>query len=299
MRPAGRPAAGGTARPTLASTVWGARPALAEAGTASPEVDAVALAAHTLGCSPAEVRRRMVLGEPVDEEFLARYDDLVTGRCARIPLQHLTGTTTFRRLTLRVGPGVFVPRPETEVVAQAAIDEAVGCGAHSLVVDLCAGSGAIALTVKDEVPQAHVIAVEVDPLALGWAEANREATGLDIELVEEDAAAALPGREASVDVVVSNPPYIPTGMVPVDPEVRDHDPHRALYGGSADGLRIPLAVAARAAVLLRPGGLLVMEHADTQGEVLPDRLRTTGRWTDLEDHVDLTGRPRYLTARRS
>lgn len=288
----------GAPRPTLAATVDQARAMLAAAGISSPEADAVALAAHTLGCSAAEARRRMILGAPVDDAVVIAYDDLVAQRCARVPLQHLTGTAAFRHLTLRVGPGVFVPRPETEVVAEAAIDEALVCGAHPLVVDLCAGSGAIALAVKDEVPHAHVVAVELDPLALGWAAANLEWTGLDVELVAGDAAAALPGREASMDVVVSNPPYIPTGMVPIEPEVRDHDPPIALYGESDDGLRIPLAVAERAAALLRPAGLLVMEHADSHGEVLPKRLRGSGLWTDVEDHKDLTGRPRYVTARR-
>ena len=283
---------------TLTAMVRRARALLAEAGAASPDADAVALAAHTLGCSTADLRRRMVLGEVVDADHLAAFDDLVDGRRARVPLQHLTGTAAFRRLTLRVGPGVFVPRPETEVVAQAAIDEARVCGASPLVVDLCAGSAAIALSVKDEVPTARVIAVELDPLALGWAAANLEASGLHVELVEGDAATALPGLEGAVDVVVSNPPYIPTGMVPVDPEVRDHDPGLALFGGSADGLAVPLAVARRAAALLRPEGLLVMEHADTQGETLPERLRRTLLWDDVTDHRDLTARPRFVTARR-
>ncbi|MCA1782416.1 MAG: peptide chain release factor N(5)-glutamine methyltransferase [Intrasporangiaceae bacterium] len=293
-----RPPVTGSERLSLASAVRRARRTLEEAGTTSPEADAVALAAHTLRRSVAEVRRLMILEERVEGDVLAVYEGLVAQRSARVPLQHLTGTAPFRHLTLRVGPGVFVPRPETEVVAQAAIDEALVCGAAPVVVDLCAGSGAIALAVKDEVPHARVTAVELDPLALGWAGANLETTGLDVELVGGDAASALPGREGSVDVVVSNPPYIPTAMVPVEPEVRDHDPDAALYGGSADGLRIPLAVAGRAAALLRPGGLFVMEHADTQGEALPRRLRGSECWTDIEDHPDLTGRPRYVTARR-
>lgn len=282
----------------LASVVRTSETALADAGVASAATDAIALAAHALGCSGGEVRRRMVLGRPIDGDALAVLEELVDRRCERIPLQHLTGSAAFRRLVLRVGPGVFVPRPETEVVAQAAIDEARACSRGALVVDLCAGSGAIALAVKDEAPDACVIAVEVDPLAAAWAAANLEGTGLDVELVIADATAALPGREGSVDVVVSNPPYIPTGMVPVDPEVRDHDPGTALYGGSSDGLHIPLAVAARAADLLRAGGLLVMEHADTQGETLPGGLRRTGRWEQVRDHLDLAGRPRYVTARR-
>lgn len=254
----------------------------------------MALAAYVLGMDDAEIRRRMVLGGPGAGEW---FTELVGERAARVPLQHLTGVTHFRHLTLRVGPGVFVPRPETEVVAQAAIDAAAALD-EPLVVDLCTGSGAIALAVKDEVGDAVVIGVEADPLAVGWARANVEALGLDVEIVHDDAAQALGERAGAVDVVVSNPPYIPDGMVPVDPEVREHDPSIALYGGSPDGLRIPLAVAANAARLLRPGGLLVMEHADSQGESLPDRLRESGHWGDVEDHPDLTGRPRFVTARR-
>ena len=166
------------------------------------------------------------------------------------------------------------------------------------MVDLCTGSGAIALAVKDEVPQARVVGVELDGLAFEWARANRDATGLDVDLVLADATTALRDLDGQVDVVVSNPPYIPTGMVPVDPEVRDHDPDLALYGGSEDGLRIPEQVAARAAALLRPGGGLVMEHADTHGELLPRRLERTGEWTEVAGHRDLTGRPRFVTARR-
>jgi release factor glutamine methyltransferase len=271
---------------------------LADAGVPSPGADALALAAHVLGCTGEEVRRRMVLRHAVDDDVRRTYSALVAERARRIPLQHLTGTAHFRHLTLRVGPGVFVPRPETEVVAQAAIDEAAACGPHPLVVDLCTGSGAIALSVASEVPGARVIGVEVDPLAIGWARANVDVYAASLELVHEDATTALPELDGTVDVVVSNPPYIPQGMEPVDPEVRDHDPVLALYGGSEDGLRIPLAVASRAAGLLRPGGLLVMEHADTHGASLPRRLERTGVWRDVVDHPDLTGRPRFVTARR-
>jgi release factor glutamine methyltransferase len=168
-----------------------------------------------------------------------------------------------------------------------------------IVVDLCSGSGAIALAVAAEVPYARVLAVELDPMALAWAQRNVSDLASSVELVEADATTALPGLEGQVAVVVSNPPYIPSGMVPVEPEVRDHDPELALYGGSEDGLRIPLAVARRAAQLLRPGGLLVMEHADTQGESLPAALARTGLWRDIADHEDLTGRPRATVAVRA
>jgi release factor glutamine methyltransferase len=267
---------------------------LASAGVGSPEADAVALAAHALGVSVSDARKAMVLGAVAP----AAYEALVQERAARVPLQHLTGRAGFRGLELSVGPGVFVPRPETELVAGLAIDAARELDAP-VVVDLCAGSGAIALAVKDEVPQAQVYAVELGEDAHAWAARNVADTGLEIDLRHGDATQAFPELEGRVDIVVSNPPYIPVGMVPVDPEVRDHDPELALYGGSDDGLRTPVAVAARAAALLHPGGLLVMEHADSQGELLPAALRRTGAWTEVSDHRDLAGRPRATTARRA
>jgi release factor glutamine methyltransferase len=167
------------------------------------------------------------------------------------------------------------------------------------VVDLCTGSGAIALAIKDERPEAAVRALELSEDALAWAEHNRTRLDLDVELANGDATEpCFPDWSGSVDVVTVNPPYIPVGAVPVDPEVRDHDPGLALYGGSDDGLAIPLRVASVAASLLRPGGLLLMEHADSQGDSLPAALRSSGAWTDVADHVDLSGRPRVTSARR-
>jgi release factor glutamine methyltransferase len=278
----------------LRAAVRSATARLAEAGVASPEADAVALAAHALGVGVGDVRKAMVLGGAAP----AAYEALVEQRAERVPLQHLTGRAGFRRLELSVGPGVFVPRPETEFVAGLAIDAARASGPGPVVVDLCTGSGAIALAVKDEVPQAQVYAVELAKDAHAWAARNVADTGLDIVLARGDAATAFPELDGAVDVVVSNPPYIPVGMVPVDPEVRDHDPEVALFGGSEDGLAIPVAVAARAAALLRPGGVLVMEHADSQGELLPGALRRAGTWIEVDDHRDLAGRPRATMARR-
>jgi release factor glutamine methyltransferase len=250
----------------------------------------------------------------------------VAERARRVPLQHLTGKAGFRRLELSVGPGVFVPRFETELTAglaiaflqdhldqtdvdqtdvdqtdvdQAGVRDVPGSCGTPVVVDLCAGSGAIALAVKDEVPSAEVHAVELSGLAHAWAIRNRDDLGLDVDLRLGDATLAFPELEAAVDVVVSNPPYIPVGSIPNDPEVRDHDPEVALYGGSLDGLRIPLEVAARAADLLRPGGYFVMEHADVQGESLASALRLTGLWQDVQDRPDLNGRPRAVTAVRA
>ncbi|MEO5747903.1 MAG: peptide chain release factor N(5)-glutamine methyltransferase [Ornithinibacter sp.] len=283
--------------PSLRAEVTAASGVLASCGVPSPEADAVALAAFVLNVDVGEVRRAMVLGAPTDDTFTERYAGLVAERGSRVPLQHLTGTAHFRRLTLSVGPGVFVPRPETEVVAGFAIEAALAAGPTPRVVDLCTGSGAIALAVKDEVPGAEVFAVEVSDLAHGWALANRDRLCLDVDIRLGDATTAFGDLEGSVDVVVSNPPYIPLGAVPLDPEVRDHDPEVALYGMSADGLAVPRAVAQRAADLLRPGGVLVMEHADSQGESLPRALRGSGRWREVADHADLSGRPRVAVAR--
>jgi release factor glutamine methyltransferase len=271
-----------------------------EVGILPGDPDAVALAATALGVSQAEVRKAMVLGG----EMPSGYEELVQERLARVPLQHLTGTAGFRGLELSVGPGVFVPRPETEMVAGLAVDEArrlVGAEPADipLVVDLCTGSGAIALAVAHEVPAARVVAVELDPLATAWAERNVKDLASSVELVEADATTALPGLEGHVAVVVSNPPYIPVGMVPLDPEVRDHDPGLALYGGGEDGLDALRAVERTARRLLRPGGLLLIEHADSQGESAPAVLRATAAWRDVTDVPDLNGRPRYARARRS
>jgi len=298
---------------------------LSGAGVDSAEFDAVALAAHLLRTSTPEVRKLMIMGAPVPEGF----DDLVAERARRVPLQHLTGKAGFRRLDLSVGPGVFVPRFETELTAGLAIahlckpghgatepgtgpgtaqstiprsagaNPTPGPGLRAVVVDLCAGSGAIALAVKDEVPAAEVHGVEVSELAHAWAIRNRDDLRLDVDIRLGDARVAFPDLEGVVDVVVSNPPYIPVGAIPNDPEVRDHDPDVALYGGSTDGLRIPLEVAARAAALLRPGGFFVMEHADVQGDSLAAALGRTGLWQDIEDHEDLNGRPRAVTAVRA
>jgi release factor glutamine methyltransferase len=258
----------------------------------------MALAAHALGVD------RLTLAVPprVPGEFTGRYRALVARRAAREPLQHLLGFAWFRHVRLQVRPGVFVPRPETEVVAGAAIDAAHSiAGRAPLVVDLCTGTGAIAAAVADETSAAHVIAVDVDPAAVELARTNVAAFGdrVRVELADVTAAELLAELAGTVDVLVSNPPYIPPDAVPADPEVRDHDPTRALYGGGADGLDVPRLVLAAAARLLRDGGLVVMEHGDEQGPAVRALAAATGGFTAIATHQDLTGRDRYVTARRA
>ena len=222
----------------------------------------------------------------------------VDRRAAREPLQHITGRAFFRHLELAVGPGVFVPRPETEMVAEAAIEAARAVAGHAppVVVDLGTGSGAIALAVAGEVPASRVHAVESDPDAYAWASRNCSGSGVDLRL--GDMADAFADLDGAVDVVVSNPPYIPVGAVVRDPEVATYDPSLALWSGS-DGLDAMRVLEVTAARLLRPGGTVVAEHADLQGSSAPEVFRHTGRWVDVRDHRDLAGRDRYLTATRA
>lgn len=271
---------------------------LSSAGVPSPRADAEILLAHVLQTSRGDMVRMAVLGKPVSNEQDDRYAWLIRRRAAREPLQHLTGTAPFADLELLVGPGVFIPRPETEtLVAMAAID-LVG-RSEPVVVDLCTGSGAIPLALKQRVPSATVIGVELSPQAHAWATRNATHTGLDVDLRLGDAGHAAEELIGLVDVVTCNPPYVPNGAIPIDPEVALHDPSMALYGGSANGLAIPLTMAARAAELLKPGGVLLMEHADVQRESLLAALSKTQKWADLSDHDDLTGRPRVARAMRA
>ncbi|MET1060424.1 MAG: peptide chain release factor N(5)-glutamine methyltransferase [Nocardioides sp.] len=263
---------------------------LREAGVASPERDADELLAHVLGTTLG----RLPLLESADDADVAAYDALVTRRAAREPLQHLVGTAAFRHVELEVGPGVFVPRPETELLAGWAIEQAAPL-TSPVVVDLCTGSGAIARAVVDEVPHARVHAVELDEGAHHWA--VRNLAGTDVDLRQGDMAGAFDDLAGTVDVVVCNPPYIPLdAWESVAPEARDHDPHLALFSGD-DGLVAMRVLERRAALLLRPGGVVGAEHADVQGASAPAVFSATGRWAEVRDHTDLAGRARYLTAR--
>lgn len=268
---------------------------LRSAGVPSPEYDAAELLAHVL----ATTRSRLHLADdPATEQQRVLFEELVTRRAGREPLQHLTGTAAFRYVDLAVGPGVFVPRPETEVLAGWGIEQARAvhaAGRRPAVVDLCTGSGAIALALWDEIPEADIHAVELGDEAYAWA--ARNLAGTDVDLRHGDMATAFQELSGTVDVVVCNPPYIPLEAYPtVAPEARDFDPPLALWSGE-DGLEAIRVVAEVAARLLRPGGVLGVEHADVQEESATAVFTGAGRWSAVRDNQDLAGRPRYLTAR--
>lgn len=279
------------------------------AGIATPDADAELLAGHVLGESRGRVQALAIMGRKMEPADAARLRALGEDRASRVPLQHLTGRAPFRQLELRVGPGVFVPRPETELIAQLAINE-LAAAQDPIALDLCTGSGAIALAMANEVPAARVWAVEKSPDAHAWAGLNVAEWGDDrVTLLLGDVAdleasplsdgndlqrtiAPLAGR---VTVLASNPPYIPAAAVPVDPEVRDHDPELALYSGD-DGLHLIRILSHVGLGLLAPGGLLVLEHTEQQGPAIRRILERDG-WLDAATHPDLTGRDRATTAR--
>ncbi|WP_459802211.1 peptide chain release factor N(5)-glutamine methyltransferase [Herbidospora sp. RD11066] len=266
---------------------------LAEAGVPSPRADAEEIAAFVHGVT------RGTLHTVKDSEFDALFWEGVSRRESREPLQHITGRAFFRYLSLEVGPGVFIPRPETEVVVGWAIDRLNEMDVASpIVVDLGTGSGAIALSIAQEVALAQVHAVEIDPAAYRWAKRNILEHGQGrTSLHPEDLADCLPELEGQVDLVISNPPYIPPGAVPRDPEVRDYDPRRALFGSGDDGLGEVRAVEATARRLLRPGGLVAVEHADEQGNAVYWLFPEGNGWRDARLRQDLTGRDRFVTAK--
>lgn len=269
---------------------------LERAGVDSARFDAEVLLAHVLDVDrPALARVRDVTVEQADA-----FRELVQRRAGREPLQHLTGSSAFRYLDVVVGPGVFVPRPETEVLTQAAIDELsrlVDSGVQRPVaVDLCTGSGAVAAAMASEVPQATVTAVELSPQAHAFAVRNAQPYGVDVRL--GDIADAVDDLAGQVHVVTANPPYIPlSAFESVAPEARDFDPPLALWSGE-DGLDVIRVVARVAADLLVDNGLVVCEHADSQGTAAPAVFASSGLWTQVRDNLDLSRRPRFVSARR-
>lgn len=263
---------------------------LAAAGVESPRVDAELLLAHVLGVA----RSRLVLVDHVPDDMADRFDALVERRAARIPLQHLTGTAPFRHAAVAVGPGVFVPRPETELLVDAVLPPLRAAG-NPVAVDLCSGSGALAIALADEVPAARVVAVERPGSAVEWLRRNTAGTRVEVVVADVADPGLLADLNGRADAVVCNPPYVPTSAH-VAPEVR-HDPTEAVFGG-ADGLAVIRPAVERAAELLRPGGVLALEHDDAaQSAVL--HLLADGPWQVANGHRDLAGRPRYVRAIRT
>ena len=257
---------------------------LAAAGIEVPASECDLLLSMALGGVDSA---QLVLIHELDEEQTECFRGLLARRENREPYQHITGQAWFRYLVVGVGPGVFVPRPETELLAGWAVEQAEQLE-DPVVVDLCTGSGVIALSVFDEVPNVRIHAVELDETAYGYARRNMTGTGIDLR--HGDMATAFDDLAGQVDVVVCNPPYIPLdAWESVAPEARDHDPHLALFSGD-DGLDAMRVLERRAALLLKPGGVVGAEHADAQGESAPAVFRDSGRWTEVVDHRDLDGR---------
>ena len=281
----------------MQSLLAGAARRFAAAGIDSPRHDAELLMCHVLDSPRTSLHGTAALSEQQAERFA----QVVDRRCRREPVQHITGIAHFRYLELRVGPGVFVPRPETELLASAAIAELRDLTASGntpvLAVDLCSGSGAVAAAMASEVSGTAVTAVELSPQAYRYAVANTTGHHVDVRL--GDIADTVDDLGGQVHVVTANPPYIPLAeFESVALEARDYDPPTALWAGE-DGLDVIRVVESVAARLLVPGGLVVCEHADTQGAAAPQVFAGSGRWVRVKDNPDLAGRPRFVSARRS
>lgn len=261
-------------------------------------VDAEILFAHLLGLTRMELHNPIALeralAEISDESAIVdSYAELIKRRCNHEPVQYLTGSTGFRKLNLAVGPGVLVPRPETEGLVEEVLKHIANLPAPVSVIDLGAGSGAMAISIATEAPNTHVIAVEKSSEAILWLKQNVAFYDETIRIVEGDVAEVLVGVKC--DVVVANPPYVPDSQ-PLPKDVADFEPAIALFGGS-DGLEIPKRFIDAAARLLKVGGLLAIEHTETQGDEIAQLL--SKEFTQISVHQDLTGRPRWSSAIRS
>ena len=312
----------------IADLIRQAAAQLREAGIETPEHDAKLLLAEAVDAELRDIDKAMLMGEGLDSlapagggcraatgggqadpvtNILAAFHAMLSRRAKREPLQYITGHTPFRYLDLQVGPGVFIPRPETETVVQAGLDWLTRHSMiHPRMVDLCAGSGAIGLSIVSEVPGSQVWAVELSPRTAEWTRRNLAVTAkrypsiasnYQLEVADATSLATLAQLDGTIDIVITNPPYVPQTDIPEQPEVRDWDPELALYGGSADGTLIPERIIERAWRLLKPGGVLVMEHDLTQGERLVAYAKATGSAT-ASTGKDWTGRDRYLFAEK-
>ena len=267
---------------------------LSQAGVLSSDIDSELLAAHILGISRSELSVAIALNSDFPEDKIVAFSDAVSRRAKREPLQHITGLAPFRHLDLIVGKGVFTPRPETEQVVSFAMEK-IASLEQPMIVDLCAGSGAIALSFVTERADSSVFAVEKSEEAFEYLKQNSKKYGLELsQLSHVDLQDCLPEMDAVADLVISNPPYIPSEAIPVDLEVQLHEPALALYGG-ADGLDVIRRILTKAKQLLRTGGLLVLEHADTQALSIRELLLAEG-WIDVEYKKDLAGKDRMISA---
>ncbi|HXO79305.1 MAG TPA: peptide chain release factor N(5)-glutamine methyltransferase [Mycobacterium sp.] len=273
----------------LRSAIDSATTLLADAGIDSARYDAEELAAHVAGTE----RGRLSLLSPPDDVFFDHYNAAVTARSRRVPLQHLTGTAAFGPLTLSVGPGVFIPRPETEAMLEWAVAQTLP--AKPVVVDVCTGSGALALALARHWPYARVIGLDDSDAALDYARKNAAGTPVQFVCADVTDPGVLTELDGQVDLVVSNPPYVPDGAE-LEPEVTEHDPPHAVFGGP-DGMAVIPAVTRLAGRLLRPGGLFAVEHDDTTSSVTAETISSTQLFDDIVARTDLTGRPRFVTAR--
>jgi release factor glutamine methyltransferase len=269
---------------------------LTSAGVTSPSVDAELLGCFVLGIERSELTMLSLREELFPEDKIFQFETAVARRVKREPLQHITGLAPFRHLELHVGPGVFIPRPETEQLVELAI-ESIKKIEKPLVVDLCSGSGAIAISLATELEGSRVFSVELSEQAFEFLSNNYQKYGLDTKSAKnEDLANAFDELEAQVDLVISNPPYIPDSAVPVDLEVQLHEPSLALYGGE-DGLDVIRRISDRALYLLKPSGLLLLEHADTQAQAVSQLLLNQG-WQEVISSQDLAGKDRMISARK-
>lgn len=288
-------------RAPLRSAIDEAVEAMHAAGVPSPRNDAEQLAAHVLSVD----RARLLLAPLLTREQLDEFRALVARRVQRIPLQHLLGRAAVGELDLEVGPGVFVPRPETELLFAWAVAQlaAMPLEHAPIVVDLCTGSGALALAVAHARPDAHVYAVELAPDALWWARRNAELraaagdTAIVVYADDVTEAASLAALHGRVDLVLANPPYLPDDAL-LEPEVAEHDPAMALFAGP-DGLDVIRPMVSVIARLLGPGGATAVEHDDGNGARVAELLASAGSFTDIAEHPDLASKPRFVTAVRS
>ena len=269
---------------------------LTSAGVTSPSVDAELLGCFVLGIERSELAMLSLREELFPEDKIAQFETVVARRVKREPLQHITGLAPFRHLELHVGPGVFIPRPETEQLVEMAIEKVKKLD-KPLVVDLCSGSGAIAISLSTELVDSKVFAVELSEQAFEFLSRNFEKYGLDTKSAKnEDLAKAFDELEGQVDLVITNPPYIPDSAVPVEVEVQLHEPSLALYGGE-DGLDVIRRISERALYLLKPSGLLLLEHSDSQARAISQLLLNQG-WQEIVSSQDLAGKDRMISARK-